>query len=86
MTYDRPGDRGPDMPSLTYAELAQALKITPASANKLARRRRWPRVPGNDGKAIVRAARWRTGSRSARAICSPTAPRQPPCAPMQLRL
>ena len=47
------GEQGPDMPSLTYAELAQALKITPASANKLARRRRWPRVPGNDGKARV---------------------------------
>jgi hypothetical protein len=41
------------MPSLTYAELAEALKITPASANKLARRKRWPRVPGNDGKARV---------------------------------
>jgi hypothetical protein len=41
------------MPSLTYAELAELLKITPASANKLARRRRWPRVPGNDGKARV---------------------------------
>ena len=41
------------MPSLTYAELAEALKVTPASANKLARRRRWPRVPGNDGKARV---------------------------------
>ena len=25
------------MPSLTYAELAEALKITPASANKLAK-------------------------------------------------
>jgi hypothetical protein len=41
------------MPSLTYAELAEALKITPASANKLARRKRWPRIPGNDGKARV---------------------------------
>jgi hypothetical protein len=41
------------MPSLTYAELAEALGITPASANKLARRKRWPRVPGNDGKARV---------------------------------
>ena len=41
------------MPSLTYAELGELLKITPASANKLARRRRWPRVPGNDGKARV---------------------------------
>jgi len=41
------------MPSLTYAELAEVLKITPASANKLARRRRWPRLMGNDGKARV---------------------------------
>jgi hypothetical protein len=41
------------MPSLTYAELAEVLKITPASANKLARRKRWPRVPGNNGKARV---------------------------------
>jgi hypothetical protein len=41
------------MPSLTYAELAEALKITPASANKLARRKRWPRVPGNDGRSRV---------------------------------
>jgi hypothetical protein len=41
------------MPSLTYAELAEALKITPASANKLARRKRWPRVPGNDGRARI---------------------------------
>jgi hypothetical protein len=41
------------MPSMTYAELAAALKITPASANKLARRRRWDRRPGNDGRVRV---------------------------------
>ncbi len=41
------------MPSLTYVELAEALKITPASANKLARRRRWLRLMGNDGRARV---------------------------------
>jgi hypothetical protein len=41
------------MPSLTYAELAEALRITPTSANKLARRRRWPRLMGNDGRARV---------------------------------
>jgi hypothetical protein len=41
------------MPSLTYAELAEALKITPESANRLARRKRWPRVKGNDGRARV---------------------------------
>ncbi len=41
------------MPSLTYAEIATALRITPESANRLARRKRWPRVKGNDGKARV---------------------------------
>jgi hypothetical protein len=41
------------MPSLTYAELAEALGITPASANKTARRRRWPRHIGNDGRTRV---------------------------------
>ena len=39
--------------SLTYAELAKALKITPESANRLARRKRWPRVKGNDGRTRV---------------------------------
>ncbi len=39
--------------SLTYAELAEALRITPESANRLARRRRWPRSLGNDGKVRV---------------------------------
>lgn len=39
--------------SLTYAEMAEALKITPASANRLARRKRWPRVKGNDGRTRV---------------------------------
>jgi hypothetical protein len=33
--------------SLTYAELAKALKITPESANRLARRKRWLREKGN---------------------------------------
>ena len=41
------------MRSMTYAELGEALKIAPASANRLARRRRWARVPGNDGKVRV---------------------------------
>jgi hypothetical protein len=39
--------------SLTYAELAEALSITPESANRLARRKRWPRMKGNDGKTRV---------------------------------
>jgi hypothetical protein len=41
------------MPSLTYAELAAALRIEPASANRLARRKRWPRTKGNDGRTRV---------------------------------
>ena len=41
------------MPSLTYAEIAEALKITPESANRLARRKRWPRIKGNDGRTRV---------------------------------
>ena len=32
--------------------------------------------------SIARAARWRTASRNASSICSPTAPRRPPCAPI----
>ena len=39
--------------SLTYAELAEALKIAPESANRLARRKRWPRTKGNDGRVRV---------------------------------
>jgi hypothetical protein len=39
--------------SLTYAEMAEALKITPESANRLARRKHWPRVKGNDGRTRV---------------------------------
>jgi hypothetical protein len=41
------------MPSLTYVELAEALKITPESANRLARRKRWQRAKGNDGRTRV---------------------------------
>jgi hypothetical protein len=39
--------------SLTYAELAESLRITPESANRLARRKRWPRLKGNDGRVRV---------------------------------
>src|SRR3954464_1941854 len=38
---------------LTYAELADALGITAASAKRLAIRRRWSKKPGNDGKSRV---------------------------------
>jgi len=42
-----------DTKLLTYAELAQALGITAASAKRLAIRRGWPKQPGNDGRARV---------------------------------
>lgn len=42
-----------DTKPLTYAELAEALGITPASAKRLAIRRGWPKQLGNDGKARV---------------------------------
>lgn len=38
---------------LTYAELAQRLKIKPASAKRLVQRRKWKRIVGNDGIARV---------------------------------
>src|SRR5580704_13007168 len=51
---DNPGDRPLTMSrSLTYAEIAEALRIAPESANRLARRKRWPRVKGNDGRTRV---------------------------------
>ena len=42
-----------DTKLLTYAELADALGIAPASAKRLAIRRGWQKTPGNDGKARV---------------------------------
>lgn len=38
---------------LTYDDMAEALNITPDSARRLATRHRWPRRPGNDGRALV---------------------------------
>lgn len=38
---------------LTYAQLAEARGISRASAERLVRNRKWPRVMGNDGLAIV---------------------------------
>lgn len=38
---------------LTYEELGEALGITPASAKRLAIRRKWMKRPGNDGRARV---------------------------------
>ena len=38
---------------LTYDDMAVALGITAESAKRLAMRRKWPRRPGNDGRALV---------------------------------
>ncbi len=38
---------------LTYDDMAEALGITPDSARRLATRHKWPRRPGNDGRALV---------------------------------
>jgi len=39
--------------ALSYAQLGQRLGIAPASARRLVNRRRWPKVRGNDGLALV---------------------------------
>ena len=41
--------------SLTYAALAERLGCSPEAARAMARRKRWPRTTGNDGKARVMA-------------------------------
>ena len=38
---------------LTYDDLAAALRITPDSARRLVARRKWPKKPGNDGRALI---------------------------------
>lgn len=38
---------------LTYDALAAALGINPDSARRLVARRRWPKKPGNDGRALI---------------------------------
>jgi hypothetical protein len=42
-----------DVQWMTYTELAEALGIGPDSARNLVRRKRWPRMPGNDGLARI---------------------------------
>src|SRR5215211_2944051 len=38
---------------LTYADLAERLKISPEAARAIAKRHRFPRSRANDGKALV---------------------------------
>jgi hypothetical protein len=41
--------------SLTYSDLAERLGVSPEAARAFARRKRWPRVVGNDGRARIQA-------------------------------
>jgi hypothetical protein len=43
----------PDVPSLTYQELGDRLGINAEAARAIARRRRWPTMRGNDGRARI---------------------------------
>src|SRR3712207_1464791 len=42
-----------DIRWLSYDELARVLRIAPDSARRLVARRKWPRKPGNDGRARI---------------------------------
>ncbi len=46
-------DDGVDRRWMTYDDAAAALKISGASVRRRAARARWPRQPGNDGRARV---------------------------------
>jgi hypothetical protein len=50
---DAPGGHSPDGRWLTYGELGRVRGIGRESAVKLAQRKRWRRIPGNDGVARV---------------------------------
>lgn len=60
---DCPGDVAGDSRWLTYRQLAEQRGISPASAKRLAMRKRWRRQAGNDG--IARVAVPMTESREA---------------------
>jgi pilus assembly protein FimV len=53
MPADSHSDASRDTVSLTYQELADRLGIDVQSARRRALRSRWPKVPGNDGRARV---------------------------------
>jgi hypothetical protein len=53
MDPDDPHDGSDAVELLTYAELSSRRGISRASAERLARRRKWKRVIGNDGVARV---------------------------------
>ena len=67
--------------SLTYEELACRLGITTASVQRMAKRRRWRKTPGNDGRARVHVPEEYLAEREAARGASPVAPpRTPPVA------
>ena len=53
MAGDEAGDDDGGTRSLSYAELGAARRISTASAKRLAIRRHWPKMLGNDGTARV---------------------------------
>ena len=54
---------------LTYEDMGVALGITSESAKRLAMRHKWPRRPGNDGRAVVAVLEERLGE-AAQAVAS----------------
>src|SRR3712207_2618352 len=77
-----PQDSHGDTVSLTYQELADRLGIDVQSARRRALRSRWPKVPGNDGRARVNvpATVLPAAGATAAATVTPTGP--PPAAPV----
>jgi len=58
---DNPPDSADGVELLSYAELGTRRGIGRASAERLARRRKWKRIPGNDGVTKVAVPRdWAT--------------------------
>jgi hypothetical protein len=58
---DNPPDAADGVELMTYAELGARRGIGRASAERLARRRKWKRIPGNDGVTKVAVPRdWAT--------------------------
>jgi hypothetical protein len=52
------GERSPEGRWMTYGELGRIRGIGRESAVKLAQRKRWRRIPGNDGIARVLVPLW----------------------------
>lgn len=67
---------------MTYAEMAEAFEIKLSSAKKLAQRKKWPRVLGNDGLAKVRVPISAvSGARGAERVADDLEEMSPPVSP-----